>query len=127
MTTGYLEEGSLILASSRAFGTAMTLSHIPRGCPIMPSTVEGKLFTGFYKGTKCPDVHNSVDWYPSSHYRSWVSTILGSKILGEINSQWKSMQQIKWSVPLLMCIHKSSRDCGCEESQTLQRLCTSYS
>ena len=47
----------------------------------MLSTVEGKLSTRFYEGAKCPEVHNSVDWYPSSGIRIQVSTLIDTEIL----------------------------------------------
>lgn len=80
---------------------SMILPLVPRGCHIMSSTVEGNLFPRFYKGAKCPDADNSVDWCHFSDYGNQVSTIIGTETLSVINRQWRSLQETRWNMPLL--------------------------
>lgn len=80
---------------------SMILPLVPRGCRIISSTVEGKLFPRFYKEAKCLDVYNSVDCCHFSDYGNQVSTIIGTEILGVINRQWRSLQETRWNMPLL--------------------------
>lgn len=70
---------------------------------------------------------NQVSWCPyfcrlchSSDQRSQVWTMIGTEILGVINRQWRACSKTDGLCPFWRYVHKSSSDCGCEESQDLQ-------
>lgn len=94
----------------------------PGGCHTMPSTVEGKLFTRLYKGTKCPDVHISVGYVthqtrgtrcePWLVLKSWV-WLIGSEEPAANQMDCAPSEGTSTNLPVTVAVrnHRTSRLC----------------